>query len=53
MDDAPHALALNAALGFLDAVHDSDPRAAALLDRLCRRSRPAGGCTSAAERRTR
>ncbi|MGH2840099.1 MAG: hypothetical protein ACRDKY_04655, partial [Solirubrobacteraceae bacterium] len=31
---SPHALALTAALWLLDAVHDSDPEAAALLDRL-------------------
>jgi hypothetical protein len=34
--DAPHALALTAALGFLDAVHDTEAEATDLLDRLGR-----------------
>jgi hypothetical protein len=34
LGDAPHALALTAALGFLDAVTDSRPEASALLARL-------------------
>jgi hypothetical protein len=34
MGDAPHALALSAALGFLDAAHDTHPEAAALVERL-------------------
>src|SRR5215207_8879497 len=34
LGDAPFALAVNASLGFLDAVHDTRPEAAALLDRL-------------------
>jgi hypothetical protein len=34
IDRAPHALALTFALGLLDAVHDTEPRAPALLTRL-------------------
>jgi hypothetical protein len=34
IDREPHALALTFALGLLDAVHDSEPRALALLHRL-------------------
>ena len=34
MGDQPHALALTAALQFLDAAHDTQPEAAPLLDRL-------------------
>jgi hypothetical protein len=36
LDDAPHAIALMFAVRFLDAVHDTEPRAAELLDRLGR-----------------
>jgi hypothetical protein len=36
LDDAPHALVLTAALGLLDAIHDSDPAAAELMARLGR-----------------
>jgi hypothetical protein len=36
LGDAPHALALTAALGFLDAAHDTHPEAAALIGRLGR-----------------
>ena len=42
MDDQPHALALTAALQFLDAAHDSRPEAAPLLERL-RKHIPADG----------
>lgn len=34
LDAAPHAIALNFAIGFLDAVHDSEAEAPALLDKL-------------------
>jgi hypothetical protein len=34
LDAAPHAIALNAAVGLLDAVHDAQPEAPALLRRL-------------------
>jgi hypothetical protein len=34
IDEEPHALALSAALGLLDAVYDVEPDAAGLLDRL-------------------
>jgi hypothetical protein len=34
LGDAPFALAVNAALGFLDAAHDAEPEAAALMTRL-------------------
>jgi hypothetical protein len=34
LDTAPHGIALSFAVGFLDAVHDSEPEAPALLDRL-------------------
>jgi hypothetical protein len=36
LDDAPHALVLTAALGFLDAVHDRETGAPQLLARLAR-----------------
>ena len=42
LGDAPHALALTAALGFLDAVHDTHAGAAALLERLGRLIPPDG-----------
>lgn len=34
LDAAPHAIAINAALGLLDAVHETQPEAPALLHRL-------------------
>jgi hypothetical protein len=34
LDAAPHALVVNASLGLLDAVHDTQPEAPALLERL-------------------
>jgi hypothetical protein len=34
IDSAPHAIVLSFALQFLDAVHDSEPEAAALIERL-------------------
>jgi hypothetical protein len=34
LDDAPHALVLNASLQFLDAAHDTHPEAADLIERL-------------------
>ena len=34
LDAAPHAIALNFAIGFLDAVHDTQAEAPALLDKL-------------------
>ena len=43
LGDAPHALAITAALGFLDAVHDTHPHdAPELLERLGRRIPPDG-----------
>jgi hypothetical protein len=47
LDDAPHALVLTAALGFLDAVHESDPAAAELMVRLGRLI-PDDGCLKVA-----
>jgi hypothetical protein len=42
IDGEPHALALTFALGLLDAVHDTEPRAPALLDRLAEHVPPDG-----------
>jgi hypothetical protein len=42
IDGEPHALALTFALGLIDAVHDSEPRAPALLDRLAQHVPPDG-----------